>query len=174
MKCGKFWLLRPRKGNNDNYQEVFICAFVRLYLNTLEYSYFVLLNLKTSVIRQKGEVTGKQSAPNFPRNKHFLPPDTQTYVCLSVGKICLFFGKFGALCFLVTCILRFTLLPYYRRKWVHDLPRKAEKIWLAWKLHKSSPCFWRIPYTNCLKAYTVTYYVLIAGWFVVKFKQSNH
>ena len=28
---------------------------------------------------------------------------------------CLFFGKFGVLCFLETPVLRFALLPYYRR-----------------------------------------------------------
>ena len=28
---------------------------------------------------------------------------------------CLFFGKFGVLCFFVTPVLRFALLPYYRR-----------------------------------------------------------
>ena len=31
------------------------------------------------------------------------------------GKKCSFFGKFGQLCFLVTSVLRFALLPYYRR-----------------------------------------------------------
>ena len=35
--------------------------------------------------------------------------------CVSGGKKCLFFGKFGVLCFLVTAILRFVHLPYYRR-----------------------------------------------------------
>ena len=29
------------------------------------------------------------------------------------GKKCLFFGKFGVLCFLEMPVLRFTLLPYY-------------------------------------------------------------
>ena len=51
-------------------------------------------NLKTGVSR-------KQSTPNFPKNEH-LPPDTHTYV-------------FGVLCFLETPVLRFALLPYYRR-----------------------------------------------------------
>ena len=36
-------------------------------------------------------------------------------VCISGGKKCLFFGKLGVLCFLETPVLRFTLLPYYRR-----------------------------------------------------------
>ena len=44
----------------------------------------------------------KQSLPNFPKNEHFLPPGTHTYVCVSEGKKCSFFGKFGLLCFLVT------------------------------------------------------------------------
>ena len=35
--------------------------------------------------------------------------------CVSGGKKCSFFGKFGVLCFLETPVLRFTLLPYYRR-----------------------------------------------------------
>ena len=36
-------------------------------------------------------------------------------LCVSGGKKCSFFGKFGALCFLETPVLTFTLLPYYRR-----------------------------------------------------------
>ena len=53
--------------------------------------------------------------PNCPKNEHFLLPDTQTFVCISGGKKCLLFGKFGVLCFLKTPVLRFALLPYYRR-----------------------------------------------------------
>ena len=66
------------------------------------------MNLRTGVSR-------KQSVPNSPKNEHFLPPDTHTNVCVSGGKKCSFFGKFGVLCFLETPVLRFTLLPYYRR-----------------------------------------------------------
>ena len=55
----------------------------------------------------------KKSTPHFPKNKHFLSPDTHTYVW---GKKCSFFEKFGVLCFLETPVLRFALLPYYRRK----------------------------------------------------------
>ena len=36
-------------------------------------------------------------------------------MCISVGKKCSFFGKFSVLCFLETPVLRFALLPYYRR-----------------------------------------------------------
>ena len=66
------------------------------------------VNLKTGVSR-------KQSTANFLKNEHFLPPDTHTNVCVLQGKKCSFFGKFGVLCFLETPVLRFTLLPYYRR-----------------------------------------------------------
>ena len=40
-----------------------------------------------------------------------IPPDT--YVCVSGGKKCSFFVKFGVLCLLETPILRFAPLPYY-------------------------------------------------------------
>ena len=53
-----------------------------------------------------------QEIQNFRKtNISFLPPD----VCVSEGKKCLLFGKFGVLCFLETPVLRFALLPYYRR-----------------------------------------------------------
>ena len=64
-------------------------------------------NLKTCI-------STKQSTPNFPKNEHILPPDTHTYVCVSRGKKCSIFGKFGVLCFLETRFLRFVYLPYYR------------------------------------------------------------
>ena len=40
------------------------------------------------------------------------PPNGHVHIR---GKKCSFFGKFGVLCFLETLILRFALLPYYRR-----------------------------------------------------------
>ena len=39
----------------------------------------------------------------------------KTNMCVSGGKKCSFFGKFGVLCFLETPVFRFALLPYYRR-----------------------------------------------------------
>ena len=57
-------------------------------------------------------VTRKQSTLNFPKNEHFL-------LCVSGGKKCSFFGKFGVLYFLVTPVLRFAFLPYCRRKKEH-------------------------------------------------------
>ena len=38
-----------------------------------------------------------------------------TYMCISGGKKCSFFGKLGVLCFIETPNLRFVLLPYYRK-----------------------------------------------------------
>ena len=68
------------------------------------------------VIRQKGESRNgcfkETKHAKFSENEHLLPPDTQTYVCVSGGKKCLFFGKFVVLCFLETPVLRFDeLLP---------------------------------------------------------------
>ena len=57
----------------------------------------------------------KTKQAKFSEKQHFLPPDTHRYVCVSRSKKCSFFGKFGLLCFLVTPVLRFALLPYCRR-----------------------------------------------------------
>ena len=65
-------------------------------------------HLFSPIFRNNWRTTSK-----FYRN--FLPPDTHTYVCISGGKKCSFFGKFGVLCFLETPVLRFALLSYYRR-----------------------------------------------------------
>ena len=77
---------------------------------------------KSSVIRQKGESQNgcfkKTKHAKFYENyekRTFLPPDMHTYVCVSGGKKCPFFRKFDVLCFLETPVLRFVLLPYYRR-----------------------------------------------------------
>ena len=62
----------------------------------------------------KTGVSRKRSMPKFPENKHFLPPDTHTYVCVSGGKKCLFCGNFGVSCFLETPVFEirpFALFP---------------------------------------------------------------
>ena len=83
------------------------------------------MNLKNGVSR-------KQSMSNFPKNEHFVPLDTHTYVCVSGGKKCSFFGKFVVFCFLETPVLRFAILPYYRRK------MKFGKFWTKnWVTGKS-------------------------------------
>ena len=47
---------------------------------------------KTPVIRQKGESQNgcyqKTKHVKFPKNKHFIPPDTHMCVCVSGGKKC--------------------------------------------------------------------------------------
>ena len=42
----------------------------------------------------------KTKHAKFSAKKRFLPLDTHTYVCVSGGKKCLLFGKFGEFCFL--------------------------------------------------------------------------
>ena len=69
------------------------------------------------VIRQKGESQNgcleKTKHAKFSEKRTFLTPDTHTYV--RNGGKCSLFGKFDMLCFLETTVLRFALLPYYRR-----------------------------------------------------------
>ena len=98
------------------------------------------MRYNSSVIREKGKSQKgcfkKTEHAKFPKNEHFLRPDTHTRanlktgvsrkqstpkqrthrcVCVSGGKKCSFFEKFGVLCFLETPVLRFALLPYYQR-----------------------------------------------------------
>ena len=51
------------------------------------------------------EVTRKQSTPNFPKNEHFLSPDTHT--CVLEGKKCSFFWEIWRTLF--SCYLRFEI-----------------------------------------------------------------
>ena len=80
---------------------------------------FCLFNEKTReqfVVKRatfKTKVTRKQGMPNFPKKEHFLHPHMHTYVCASEGKKCSSSENL-ALCFLVTSVLRFAILPYYR------------------------------------------------------------
>ena len=93
----------------------------------INYSPNGVLRNNLSVIRQKGQSHNgyykKKSTSNFPENKHILPPDTHTNVCISRGKKYPFFGKFGELCFLVTSVLRFALLNYYRQSTHKNFPK---------------------------------------------------
>ena len=57
----------------------------------------------------------KTKHAKFSGKQTFLPPEMHTYMCVSVGKKYSSFGKFDLLCFLGTPVLRFALLPYYRR-----------------------------------------------------------
>ena len=51
----------------------------------------------------------------FSKNERFLSPYKYTYVCVSGSKKWSFFEKVSLFCFLVTFVLIFVLLPYYRR-----------------------------------------------------------
>ena len=56
------------------------------------------------------EVTRKQSTPNFAKFDYFLP----LFVRLRIGGVRNRFPEnFGVLCFLVTFVLRFAVLPDY-------------------------------------------------------------
>ena len=86
-------------------------------------SFVTLLSEILLIIRQKGKSQNgcfKKKKKNkarqiFQKKHHFLTPDMHIYVCVSWGKKCSFFGKFGKLCFLETPILRYALLPYYQQ-----------------------------------------------------------
>ena len=65
----------------------------------------------------------------FPKNYHFLPPDTHMYV--SGGKKCQFFEKFCVLVneyFLVHCTLKvFRMLNYFNPMLYFHTPRKCQE-----------------------------------------------
>ena len=62
----------------------------------------------------KTGVARKQIRPNFPKNEYLFTP-WYAHVCVSGVKKCSLFGKFGMICFLQAPVLRFALLPHYRR-----------------------------------------------------------
>ena len=74
----------------------------------------------SSVTMQKGESQGgcfkKTNCSQIFRKRNISYPLIRTRTCVSVGEKCLFFGKFGVLCFffLKKPVLRFAVLPYYR------------------------------------------------------------
>ena len=103
----------------------------------------------SSAIRQKDESQNgcykKTKHAKFSEKLTFLNPRYAHVRVLSGGKKCLFFGKYG--CFLVTPVLRFNLLPYYR--WIKTLIRNlpawinTTKLLLNTRIHFQSsefPC----------------------------------
>ena len=57
--------------------------------------------------KAKGQISKRVFQENnacqiFGKTNFSYPSDTHTYVCVSEGKKCSFFGKFGVLCFLET------------------------------------------------------------------------
>ena len=69
-------------------------------------------NAKRRILKR---VLLKNKARQILRKTYFWPPAMHMHVCVSGGKKCWFFRKFGMLCFLLTPVLRFALLPYYKR-----------------------------------------------------------
>ena len=59
--------------------------------------YHEIVGNKAQRANLKTDISRKQSTANFPKNEHSLPPEMHMYMCVSVGKKCSFFGKFGVL-----------------------------------------------------------------------------
>ena len=97
------------------------------------------MNLKMGASR-------KQSKPNFPKNQHFLPPDM--HACVSGGKKCLFFRKFGMLFFLETPVLRFTLLPNYQWNFICFYAQFYQNFRLFYDVWLYFMPFLCLPYTK--------------------------
>ena len=108
-------------------------------------------------------VSRKQITPNFSKNKHFLTPDTHTQVCVSGGKKCSVFGKFGLLWFLETPVFRFAFLPYYRR--VRKIRRTKIELRVKAKhwqwIYMTSELFTGTEVRDQLKRLVITYQTLI-------------
>ena len=68
---------------------------------------FVYDNVYEDLFMRQGKFSEKQT--------FLTPPDTYAYLCVSGDNKCLFYGKFVVLYFPETPVLRFALLPYYRR-----------------------------------------------------------
>ena len=104
--------------------------------------------LFSSVIRQKGESKNgcfkKIKRAKFFEKRTFLTP-WYAHVCVSGGKKCSYFGKFGVLCFLETPVFRFALLLYYR--WVE----RRETSFKSERMQTRIWCTTRIKEKNFLK-----------------------
>ena len=93
-----------------------------LFWKNLKISAILLVILKNGVVVFEmnslvfgNKAKGLISKQVFQENKARQISPWFVHVCVSGGKNCSFFGKFGVLCFLETLVLRFALLPYYRR-----------------------------------------------------------
>ena len=104
FSCVSFWKEFSRKNGFDRHLKAFYCGKKRWH---------IVGN------KVKGQISKLMSQENkarqiFRKTNISCPPDMQTHVCVSGGKKYSFFGKFDVLCFPVTAVLRFALLPYYR------------------------------------------------------------
>ena len=88
--------------------------------------------INSSLIREKGEPQRwlqEKVHQIFQKMNISYPPDTHTYVYVSGGMKCSFWGKYGVLCFLLTTVLRLALLSFYQWIRVKDLLGKYRKSW---------------------------------------------
>ena len=74
----------------------------------------------------------------------------ETDVCVSGDKRSLFFGKFGVVCFLETPVLRFALLPYYRRIAKQDLNVNH------YRSHYHCFCYYYCVCYNCCNSFVLS------------------
>ena len=106
------WQLALRNGREKKYSKNNSKKMIKI--KEISKNPYDLIRANSMVIRQKGESQKEcykeTKQLKFSKKRTFL-----TCVCVSVGEKSLFSGKFGVLCFLVTLLLRFALLPYYRR-----------------------------------------------------------
>ena len=126
-KSGYYWRLPLFNFLEENFWTLYSCFIIReckssfwLPVASLSILHCFYRKLKewniytSSVIKQKdksqNECYRKTKHAKFSEKQIFLTP-----LCVSGGKKCSFFGKFGVLYFLGTPILRFAHLPYYRR-----------------------------------------------------------
>ena len=115
---------------------------------------FAILSFSSTVIRQKG----KSQNGCFKKTKHAKFSGKQTFLTPWYAKKCSFFGKFVVLCFLETSVLRFALLPYYRRVLQFtNFPPLYEEVLLNCFYRFSRKLFRRILLTDCCSNITSIY-----------------
>ena len=118
------FVTRPHN-NKNNLRSIFFTPF----WNTCFYSQPIPRQCSiSSVIRQKGESQNgcfkKIKYAKFSEKRTILTPLIRTRTCAYQWvRNVRFFGKFDVLCFLEKLVLRFALLPYYRR-FLHPLTHR--------------------------------------------------
>ena len=119
------WEVRRRTANNEGELETRLIIYDG-HLSHVSYSTirlaretrFTILKFKartTDINTKLGSSVIQTATKNSKCTAKVQIRNNNMYVCVSEGKKCFYFGKFVVLCFLETPVLRFGLLPYYRR-----------------------------------------------------------